>query len=1538
MALTIDGATDNVGDKTGEIAYGGATNDTTPTLSGTTTAGASVAISIEGGPTLGTTIADQEGNWSFTPLFPQADGSYTFVATVQNAGKPETDSFKLTIDTTPGAVPVIASVTDDVGLVQGALVSGQRIDDTTPMLQGSGAVSGDTIRVYDNDKLLGSTTVRIDGTWLYTPLSTLLEGAHALAATSVDAAGNESTKSAAVTVIVDTTAPTAVATISAIATDTGRSANDMVTSDRTLLISATVAGAISADERVQISLDSGLSWQDAARQGANWVLDATGTPLPDGSYTFVARVIDEAGNTGFTTTHTVVIDATAPASTVAITSYTDNAQPRMGDFASGTTTNDDTPLLHGTITGALGADESVAIYRNGVYLGDAAVAGSTWTFQDAGLIDGTTYDYTAVVQDIAGNQGDFSNDFLLSYRYEIPPPSFTGFNYWITQASDDGLNTTDNKTSVATPTFTGTITGLSADGIAEARNGELMATVTLTDTKTGAQVVAEALVSYNLATGKASFTVTSPSLVSGDSYTLSASLHVAGSTWLSDPGLSQYVYNGTTTPVSGSLLQITQNVAGETYTGTVKNGGLGYSMSAIGDYNGDGYTDYIVSAPHDTYGLNTTGGLSTMYLLYGNAYGLPNLGNLSTLTAAQGIVITSTSKTDAGVQGLTVTGIGDFNGDGLDDVAISSNYNDTAYVLYGQKNNTQQTINLAATNVQGFTVTTDGNRHYMGQSITGADVNSDGYSDLIIGSPDDDGSVMVIYGHAGGQGTITLRGDEEHTVASGASRYTNIYAKDGSDIGLGTNMQAVGDVNGDGYTDYVVTAPGEAGGDIRSSSIFSWLGDALFGASGKYTSAYVVFGGTNAPMGVNVSLESMVKNGQAITLTTTNNYEALGGSAANAGGSTGIDATGASVTAQTALAQYAQYHSVASLGNIDGSGSNFFAIGSPGVIGGYSNGGISDGAGAVYVFGSQSNWSAVNLPTWNSGTQSWSNLASLTKADGFVIYSSSFAAFATSTASSKFQLAGASDLGFSLSSAGDVNGDGVTDFLIGAPLAYQGTGAVFLVFGSAGGLLGQSSGVVDLDKITVNLPGSTTYSATFGTAGTAWIYTGTSALSASYAVSSYLGTDVTGGDFSGTGISGYSFSAWNATNSANGSGSAAYAAGQTYIYNGTTAYLTQSYSNGDDHVYYAGDQGANSATIRNGVDLIATGTGNNDWVHGIGADTLSRNGDTTVQHDAVSGGIGNDYVGILSTNFTSVNGGAGWNTLVFEGSNITLDLADMGLRVQGFAAFDLSNQLNNANTDSRGLFTDATVGNTLQLGLADVLSESNDTVGLNTQRMTVLGDSASTVEFTDKGWTTSGTQTISGTTYDVWHNSAMGGSTYADLLVQKGVHVTASPSITGTSGHDYLYGTNQADTLDGGTGVDVLMGYGGNDLLKTASDNFALMDGGSGFDVLQLTGAGLNLNFANIKGIEQIYMGASAGNTLNVSLQDVLRIPDATPKTLTINGDTTDTVKLSAADGFVHGAGDVQFQNGVAYEVWHAGSGLDVATLLLQQALHVQQV
>lgn len=138
-----------------------------------------------------------------------------------------------------------------------------------------------------------------------------------------------------------------------------------------------------------------------------------------------------------------------------------------------------------------------------------------------------------------------------------------------------------------------------------------------------------------------------------------------------------------------------------------------------------------------------------------------------------------------------------------------------------------------------------------------------------------------------------------------------------------------------------------------------------------------------------------------------------------------------------------------------------------------------------------------------------------------------------------------------------------------------------------------------------------------------------------------------------------------------------------------------------------------------------------------------------------------------------------------------------------------------------------------------------------------------------------------------------------------------------------------------------LIGTAGDDVITVDSAGFERVDGGGGFDVLKVTDSGLSFDLGNVKGIESVDLsvGASNANTLNVTLQGVLSdAPDATPRTLKVSGDAEDTVNLKEGDGFAHAAGNTEVIDGVTFDVYQAGTGGDLVTLLLQQDMQVHQV
>ena len=186
-------ADDNVGSVTGEVFSGGVTDDSTPTLFGTATAGGIVKI-YEGSVLLGQVTADVDGTWQFTPSAELSEGAHTFHATVTLVAKGESDRskpFNLEVDITAPAKPTIDQVWDDVGSQQGAVADGGMTDDDMPTLTGK-AEANTTVVIYDNGVEIGRVLVNGSGAWRFTPDSSMSYGEHQLSVKAVDKAGNAS--------------------------------------------------------------------------------------------------------------------------------------------------------------------------------------------------------------------------------------------------------------------------------------------------------------------------------------------------------------------------------------------------------------------------------------------------------------------------------------------------------------------------------------------------------------------------------------------------------------------------------------------------------------------------------------------------------------------------------------------------------------------------------------------------------------------------------------------------------------------------------------------------------------------------------------------------------------------------------------------------------------------------------------------------------------------------------------------------------------------------------------------------------------------------------------------------------------------------------------------------------------------------------------------------------------------------------------------------------------------------------------------------
>jgi hypothetical protein len=193
----------------GQLDNDAVTNVTKPVISGS---GAEAKATIElydGGALLGKTTADASGAWSLTTGVLSAGLHSLTAKQVDAAGNASVQSalLNLRIDTAPPAA--LSAPTLDADSDSGASSTDGITNVKSLTIRGAGAEANAAIDVYDGTTLLGHTIAEANGTWSYRTAD-LLDGLHALSAKQVDLAGNASAASAALSVTIDTVAPTVI--------------------------------------------------------------------------------------------------------------------------------------------------------------------------------------------------------------------------------------------------------------------------------------------------------------------------------------------------------------------------------------------------------------------------------------------------------------------------------------------------------------------------------------------------------------------------------------------------------------------------------------------------------------------------------------------------------------------------------------------------------------------------------------------------------------------------------------------------------------------------------------------------------------------------------------------------------------------------------------------------------------------------------------------------------------------------------------------------------------------------------------------------------------------------------------------------------------------------------------------------------------------------------------------------------------------------------------------------------------------------------
>lgn len=407
-APVITQVIDDVPERLGALNPNDSTNDTMPTLNGTAEPGSTVTIRLDG-TSLVTIPVDNNGAWSYTLTTPLGSGPHTFTVVATDAAgntSQPSSGFTLTVDTTPPTAATIATVTDDVGGVQGTLSSGDTTDDTKPLLQGS-APADAVITVYDGATLLGTATLDGSGGWSFTPVTPLTDGPHSLTVHATDAAGN-TTISSPFVLTVDTVAP-ATPDIPTITVNPGGTEIPLNPGETTRDTTPTLSGTGTAGDTVTI-YNGGVKLDDVIVDGTGHWTWTPSTPLPNGTYDITLTVtnMDGTGNESAPSQPVTITIDTDPPATPAAPTVTDSVTQITGPVPDGGTTNDPRPVLSGT-----GTPNDVINITDTVNGGTPTVVGTVtvdsngnWSWRPGSDIAEGSHVYTATATDEAGNVSD----------------------------------------------------------------------------------------------------------------------------------------------------------------------------------------------------------------------------------------------------------------------------------------------------------------------------------------------------------------------------------------------------------------------------------------------------------------------------------------------------------------------------------------------------------------------------------------------------------------------------------------------------------------------------------------------------------------------------------------------------------------------------------------------------------------------------------------------------------------------------------------------------------------------------------------------------------------------------------------------------------------------------------------------------------------------------------------------------------------------------------------------------------------------------
>lgn len=1240
----------------------GITNDNTLLISGTADANISVNVLLNA-VSIGTTTANGAGVWSLDHTSNAlADNTYAITAIASDTSgnsSAASAAFNFTVDTGVQAAPTVTGISTDSGTAGDGITN-----DNTLVIAGT-AEGGASVNVLIDAVSIGTATANGAGMWSFDYTGTaLVDNTYAITAVASDVAGNVSSPSAAFNIRIDSGTP-ATPSVTAFSADTGAS-GDGITGDNTL----TFSGTAEANATVNVLLNAVSIGTVTASGAGNWTFDYTGTVLANNSYSVTATATDASGNVSLTSAAlAVTVDAQAPAIAT--------LNPVDGATAVGVTQNlvltldESVQIASGNLVIRHFIDDTVF---ETIPIGDARITGggtNTLTINPTGSFVGGTQYYVEIAagafSDAAGN-------------------GFAGISG----------NGTWSFTSVST-TLVSTVPADEATGVA------LNTTLTFTFSEAVTANIGNVLV-RRISDSSIVDTIDMATASVGGDGTATLVLNQSG---VLDPNTAYYVeieagafINANNVAFAGiagnsTLNFATVNVAVPTVTNVT-------SSLADGTYRGG---DTIPLQIQFSESVNVTG-TPQLYVNLDGADKYINYSSGSGSTTLQFDFLVATGDSTADLDYVSSAALV-LNGGAIRS-ASSANANlllpnpGAAGSLGNNKNIVIAAASLDITNLtpaDGFIIEgSEASTVYFGHSVSsGGDFNGDGFEDLAIGVPDSNlvntsgGYAYLVFGQAG-----ATRSDLAMSAFTGADGIA-VTGAAGADR-LGSVVDISGDLNGDGFDDLVIVSSQADAAVSNSGTAYVVWGSATpaniniagFNTTDGFTNAngFVIAGYESAGY-LGYFLSTDPRNAQYLDARGDFNGDGIddllighdrsdlngasSGMAYLVFGQTG--ATRANLRLDTFTSGFSFYtsagadnevgHSVQYIGDFNGDGNNDVLIGAS-----QADGGANDSGEAYVVFGNAG-------PVFGD-----IDLASLNGSNGFTL----------TTANGNAQLGG------SVASA-DINGDGLTDLIIGAPetetLSRVNNGVAIVLYGNTGSpysdialeSIPAGAGFVihgenNTDRTSHSVRGagdvngdgiedlllSTIHDDEGGaSAGAAWIIFGrTGTARASIDLSILTSSD------------GFKIIGDAAGDEFGGSATAGDINGDGY------QDLMISSVAGDNAGSFAGEVNVIWGNDFSGI-VFGSLTGNasaNNIVGTSGNDTIVGGGGA----DAVSAGAGDDLIQVADLNFVRIDGGRGDDTLEITGSARALDLRTLNYeKIQGIEFINLGNRGNSLTLDKLAL-------------------------------------------------------------------------------------------------------------------------------------------------------------------------------------------------------------------------------------------------------------